>query len=295
MPHAIAYLDDDQTALAAIRAARVLYTDLDGTLVARGGCVLADAEGRPSVNVATAIVAANEAGVEVVPVSGRGRLQLVELTRLLGWDSFIAEAGAVIVRGTHGDSETVYNIGGWSQDALEPGRTPYEIIDEAGAVEVLMQAFPGRIEHHAPWHDNREITHVLRGCVDADEAQSLLDGIEPPIDFVDNGLIRRRGSLTCEGDAHAYHLVPRGVTKSGAIETDLEARGMSATQAVAIGDSVTDLDMASAVGTLVLVDNALDSPGVVKALETGGYHNVVRTRGRRGDGWAELIEAWLAR
>ena len=120
----------------------------------------------------------------------------------------------------------------------------------------------------------------------------MLDDITPPIDIVDNGIIRNRGALDCDGEPHAYHLVPRGVTKSGAIAADLEARGLGPEDAVAIGDSASDLEMASAVGTLVLVANALDSPGVLGALETSAFDNVVRTRGRRGDGWVELIDAW---
>lgn len=294
MAHEVPYLDESTARPGALSRARILYTDLDGTLVARGGSVLADAEGEPSARVAEAIVAAKRSGITIVPVSGRGRIQLIELTRLLGWQSFIAEAGGVTVRETDGGAETILNIGQWSPDALEPGRTPYEIIEDTGALDRLQEAFPGRIEYHTPWHDNREITHVLRGCVLREAAQGVLDDITPPIDIVDNGIIRNRGALECDGEPHAYHLVPRGITKSGAIAADLEARGLGPADAVAIGDSASDLEMASAVGTLVLVANAFDSSGVLSALETSAFDNVVRTRGRRGDGWVELLDVWTS-
>jgi hydroxymethylpyrimidine pyrophosphatase-like HAD family hydrolase len=289
----IPYLDESLVAREALGRASVLYTDLDGTLLARGGCVLADADGEPSTRVAEAIVAARRAGVTIVPVSGRGRIQLIELTRLLGWRDFIAEAGGVTVRETASGTETIFNIGEWDESVLEPGRSPYEIIEATGALERLAQSFPGRIEYHTPWHDNREITHVLRGCVDAAEAQLVLDALTPPIDFVDNGIIRSRGDLDCEGHPHAYHLVPRGVTKSGAIAADLDARGLGPADAVAIGDSASDLEASTAVSTLVLVDNAFDSAGVLAGIEVTDPCNVVRTRGRRGDGWAEFMAVWV--
>ena len=294
MAHEVPYLDESQGLRDALRSARLLYTDLDGTLIARGGCVLADADGEPSTRVAEAIVSAKKAGIRIVPVSGRGRLQLLELTRLLGWQDFIAEAGGVIVHGNGEGAQTIFNIGEWDEATLEPGQTPYEIIEDSGALEILAEVFPGRIEYHAPWHENREITHVLRGCVDRSRAQAVLDDVSPSIDFVDNGIVRNRGKLRCVGEPHAYHLVPRGVSKAGAILADLARRGLGPQDAVAIGDSASDLGMAEAVGTLVLVGNAFDSTGVTTALETGSFANVVRTAGQRGDGWAELINAWIA-
>ncbi len=50
-----------------------------------GGSVVADAAGAPSAATVEAIVALNRAGLTVVPVSGRTRLQLTEVVRLLGW------------------------------------------------------------------------------------------------------------------------------------------------------------------------------------------------------------------
>jgi hydroxymethylpyrimidine pyrophosphatase-like HAD family hydrolase len=293
MSRGFRYLDECPDIATTLADARVLYSDIDGTMVAKGGCILADADGVPSARVAQAIVTLNSAGVVVVPVSGRNRNQLLEFSRALGWDSYIGEAGGLIVRDGLDNGDTVFNIGEWSAESLDPGRTPYQIIEDSGAMDLLAEAFPGRIEYHDPWHENRDLTHVLRGCVDATEAQRVIDHLTPAVDIVDNGIIRRRGNLRCEGEPHAYHLVPRGVTKGGAIRADLEARGLAPDQAVAIGDSATDLEMGSAVGTMLLVGNALDSPGVVRALDSGEYTDVIVTRGHRGDGWAEFVEAWL--
>jgi predicted mannosyl-3-phosphoglycerate phosphatase (HAD superfamily) len=287
---------NDPASLEALGRVEVLYTDLDGTLLARGGCLLADSEGDSSTVVAEAIVALNRAGLTVVPISGRGRIQLTEVTRLLGWTDFIAEAGAVIVRGvgTREGATVTYNHGEWSDSLLAGGATPFQLIEESGAFERLLAEFPGLVEYHTPWHDNREATHLLRGCLDLARAQEVLEPLALPVGILDNGVVRNAGALAC-GDQlpHAYHLVPRGVSKAQAIELDLAARGLTREQAAAIGDSVTDVEMADAVAVMALVQNAFDSAGVRAELDRMPRDNVYCTCCQRGDGWAEFARAWL--
>lgn len=294
MPETTPLITDDPRAAAALANVRVLYTDLDGTLVAKGGSVLADANARPSLVAAEAIVALARAGVTVVPVSGRGRLQLRELTQLLGWDGYIAEAGGIIVHGTGLDFEARLDTGMWPDDTLIGGETPFQAINRIGAAEALIEALPGRIEQYAPWQLDREVSLLLRGCLDAAEGQSVLDTLPLPLDFVDNGMLRSYGTLTCRDmPPHAYHVVPRGVSKSRAIELDLAWRGLARDQAAAIGDSATDLQMADTVGVLALVANAFGSNGVTAGLAATPRENVWRTTAERGEGWAEFANAWL--
>lgn len=289
-------LSENPAALTALARVEVLYTDLDGTMLARGGCVLADSDGRPSTRVAEAIVALANAGLRVVPVSGRTRLQLTELARLLGWPDFIAEAGCVHVHDVGRPSMHVaYDTGEWDPSWLGEDRTPYELIERSGAAELLAREFPGRIEPHTPWERNREGSHLLRGCLDLSAARGVLDGLDLPVGILDNGIVHPAvHGLTC-GDTpiHAYHLVPRGVTKAQSISTDLAWRELETGNAAAVGDSVTDLEMSRAVGLMVLVGNAFESPSVAAALENGTHANVVRACCSRGDGWAELADAWL--
>lgn len=295
--HRPALIGADPAAQAALAQVEVVYTDLDGTLLAKGGCVLADSEGGPSTAVAQAIVSLNAAGLAVVPISGRGRLQLIELTRLLGWRDFIAEAGAIIIRGigSPGGATTTYNNGSWPAELVGSGISPYEIIERTGAYELLREAFPNLVEYHTPWHENRESTHLLRGCLDVREAQRLLEALTPAIGILDNGVVRNPGALQCDGELpHAYHLVPRGVSKAQAIELDLAARGLVREQAAAIGDSATDIEMADAVAVMALVDNAFESNGVNSELAHTERPNVYRTCCRRGEGWAEFAHTWLA-
>jgi hydroxymethylpyrimidine pyrophosphatase-like HAD family hydrolase len=286
-------LSDAPGAAAKLARARIMYTDLDGTLLGRGGSLLNDHEGEPTLVMAEAVLEINRAGLPVVIVSGRNDLQLVEITRMLGWTSFIGEVGAVFVR-KRGD-EITFNLGEWPEGALPEGMTPYQVIAGSGAAERLMARFPGLIEYHDPFHKNRLATHVLRGNVDVPAAQAVVDedGDHPPIDIVDNGIIHPwRHTLVGVEQIHIYHLLPRGVSKAQAVAEDLSFRGIDRGEAIAVGDSIADLGMAEAVGLMALVANGLDSSGTREA--AAALDDVVVTRLRQGHGWAEVAHAWLA-
>ena len=285
------YLDEAPDVLEALARVEVLYTDLDGTLLGRGASVLRDDTGEHTLDTARAIVDINTAGLPVVMVSGRNFIQLAEDSRLLGWTDFIGEVGAL--RSTGRERRVEYMLGDWTADQVPEEITPYEAILEAGALDLLETAFPNRIERHVPWDSDRVVTFILRGEVEIEEAQAVLDQIDLPVQIVDNGVIHpmNHGLVGVE-TIHAYHLVPKGTSKVRAIRYDLESRGLRPEQAAAIGDSRADLDMAEAVGVMVIVANGLDVPALRDRLaETP---NAVATRKRQGHGWAEFADAWLA-
>jgi hypothetical protein len=219
-------LIDDPRCRETLASTRIMYTDLDGTLLGRGGSVLTDHAGAPTLVMAEAVVHLNRAGLAVVICSGRNAMQLVEISRILGWSGFIAEMGAVFVRDRAG--EISYNLGDWPDGSVPEGRTPYDVIDESGAPDRVCAAFPGLIEYHAPFHLNRLATHVMRGNVDLDAAQAIIDAGHPtlPIDIVDNGIIHPwRHTLVGVETVHIYHIMPRGVNKAQAVAADLAHRG----------------------------------------------------------------------
>jgi phosphoglycolate phosphatase len=285
----IPLLADSPEARDALEHVEVMYTDLDGTLLGFGGSLLVDGLARPSTVVADAVVRLNEANLPVVIATGRNRVQCTEITRLLGWRAFIAELGGVIVpdRG----AEPIFNTGDWPDDVLDPGETPYQRIERAGALEVLMRAFPGQLEPHAPYHMNREATVLLRGAIDLAEARRLLDDLDIPIDIVDNGIVKPLSTgLVGVTEIRAYHLMPPGVTKSGAIVRDLALRGLVREQAASIGDAATDVKMADECALGVVVANALADERVLDAAQKRS--NVYSTTGERGDGWTEFAQLW---
>lgn len=277
----------------ALERVRILYTDLDGTLLGPGGTLLVDGQGKPSINAAAAIVDVNKAGLPVVIISGRSRVQLTEVARVCGWNDFIAEAGAVLTHWDGKNREVTFDTPQWPAGVPARGRSVFDEIEASGAYEALRAAFPGRVEYHDPWHLHRDATLVLRGCLPLDEAQAVLDSLPLPLDLLDNGLVRRKNhGLSCDGPIHAYHVVPRGASKRRAIELDLAARGLLPRHAAMIGDSVTDLECSPTVGLTVLVENALECDGFAERMAQ--CDNAVLVRGKRGDGWASFARAWLS-
>jgi hydroxymethylpyrimidine pyrophosphatase-like HAD family hydrolase len=284
-------LSESPTALDALSRVEVLYTDLDGTLLGHGGSLLVDGDGDCSAATAEVIARLNSAGLKCVIATGRNRIQCTEIARLLGWRGFIAELGCVIVPDRGADP--IYLTGDWPDDALGGGETPWEAIERLGAPAALFEAFPGRLEPHAPYHLNREATHMLRGSLDLDAAAALLGGLELPIEIVDNGIIHplTTGLAPDITEIHAYHLIPAGVTKAGAVALDLARRGLARERSAAIGDSAADVEMADATSVGVVVANALADSQVRDAAET--RDNVYATEAKRGSGWVEAAEAWL--
>lgn len=268
---------DDSSLGAHLRtqpAVKVVYTDFDGTLLGRGGSVLSDAAGRPSISAAAALVAAAKRGVAVVAVSGRRAESLEADVRLLGLDGAIAEVGTVIIRGGAHHFE-------WGECPQDLAPTPRGALQAAGALDTLLAHFSNDLRPYEPWDAGREGGYLLHGRIDTATAETVL--AEAGIGWakvVDNG---RAGGWPGRDDVHAYHLVPRGAGKAAALADDLRDRGLKADQAMAIGDSTEDLTMASEVGTYVVVANGHGSEG----------DNRFRVRGRNGDGVAEAITAAL--
>lgn len=290
MPDAIRFIDELPDLSERLARVKVLYTDLDGTLLGRGACLLADGAGAPNLDAATAIAAVNAAGLRAVITSGRSAKQLGEVTRIVGWRDFIAELGCV--RSYDRGARKIYATGDWPTGSVRDGETPYEAILRVGALDALVRRFPGLIEQHDPWHLDREVTHVLRGNVPVAEARPLLEALALPVTLVDNGIIHPpRHTLRDVDEVHAYHLVPTGASKSRAIAEDLAERGLRPDEAMAIGDSAADVSMADAVGLMVAVANGLDDPVLVA--QARGRTNVAATRGGFGTGWSELADTWL--
>jgi phosphoglycolate phosphatase len=260
--------------LGRLPPARVLYTDFDGTLLGPNGSLLTGPDGRPSVRAAAALVRAAEAGLVVVPVSGRRRAQLTHEARLMGLADCVAEAGAVIVRGGAVHYE-------WGECPRDLGPNPHQALEAAGAVDVLLESFQGDLRHYEPWHHDREGSHLFHGLVDVDRASALLANAGCPwAQLVDNGAT---GGWPGR-QVRAYHLLPRGVGKAVAVSDDLTQRGLSPDQAAACGDSLEDLTMSRSVRTYFIVANG---HGDIS-------EGIFRLPGTMGDGFAEAVDALVA-
>ena len=265
-------------------APALLLSDVDGTLVGRDGSLLADLDGKPTLVAAEALVAAQVAGLEVVLVSGRTAAQLRETGRLLGTRDAIAELGTVLVRGR--EAELV-----WGDAPRGLGACPAEALERSGALAVLLEAFAGRLEPHTPWHLGRRGTFLLRGQADVAEADALLAGRGLGwARLLDNGRLRGAYPHLGPGPAHAYHLLPGGVSKAGTAAAYLAGRGLDRAQVAAIGDSPADLELAGVAGAMFLVANGAWAAGLGDPATT-----VIVTPSPAGQGWAEAVNALLER
>lgn len=268
---------------------RVVYVDLDGTLLGPGGSLFAAGDGPGATAAAArALAALAEAGVEVVPVSGRTREQMREIARLLGARTFVAELGGLVVR-REGGSEIVERNWG----AYRGTRTPYEAMQGSGVGGLLLEAYRGRLEPHAPWaFVPRETSMLLRGQVDTADVDRLLEraGFDW-LELLDNGIIPARAGRfpDLRVDAvRAYHLVPRGVSKRAGVALDRERRGLPPDACIAVGDSRADAGIAPEVAAVFIVANG------ARAVAGERPSGVYLTSRPHGEGFAEIALA-LAR
>jgi phosphoglycolate phosphatase len=265
---------------------RCLYVDLDGTLLGRGASLLHDGEGAVSIEGVRAVQACLRAGVEVILMSGRRRVQVFEDARLLGQRSFIFEAGSCVVL----DGEEH-----WLTGELLPGElTIAEQIERSGAPALLLEQYAGRLEYHEPWHVERDVSHLFRGLVDTTEVDRLLvERGHQDLRLLDNGVVSRRSeALAALPHVRGYHLLPAGASKSGAVAFHQRARGYSREETFAVGDSREDLACAAQVDVFWLVANAVDrDPSIREAIAP--HDNVRVAQAGHGAGVYEAVLSTL--
>ena len=272
-------------------ATRIVYTDLDGTMVGPHGSFWTTAGGGLTSTPADALLELHRAGVPLVLVSGRTATQLMETARVFTADGAIAELGSLVTWDGGLASELLTG----ELPEVHAGREPVHVLEELGVVEDLMAAHPGRLEWHGPWHATHSADAMLRGNVDTDAVDTwLAERGWGWLTMNDNGEVPVTPDMTLDAAGlppHVYHLMPRGISKGEAIRWDLARRGLTAADAVAVGDSVSDLEMAAAVGRLFITANGAAVPGMAERIAV--LDNVSVTDAPMGEGWAQAVRASL--
>lgn len=263
---------------------RAVYTDLDGTMLGRGGAFVRDAEGVTTAETTAVLLDALARDVDIVPATGRSLRGLIGDARILGLRTVIAEMGAIIAYDL--GREVVTNLGSYP-GGEEP---PAAHMERTGAVAALFDAFPGRLEHHTPWSAWRDYTQLLRGLVDTSEADRVLAGSGFEwLSMHDNGRLHGAYLGLDAGAAHAYHLMPRGVDKGSAVALDRARRSFTREETIAVGDAIADLAMAPEVGALVLVRDAVESDEAL-ALAASEIPNVYVSSRPGNLGWCDALQ-----
>ncbi|CAB4882480.1 MAG: HAD hydrolase family protein [Actinobacteria bacterium] len=266
---------------------RCVYLDLDGTLLGSNASLFHDGEGNISTWAVKAIEACHRADLEVVLISGRSEAQVREDTRLVGGKAYAFESGACLVT----DGERDWLTGDWQAGDL----TIHEQIENSGAGRLLLEHYAGRLEHHEPWHTGREVSHLYRGVVDAEEANALLaENGHGSLRLCDNGSVHH-GSALIEAieRPRAYHLVPKGATKRGAVARHRQIRGYASEDCISVGDGREDMEIAPEVGAMWLVANALTADPALESI-AAQIPNVRIADGSNGAGVYEAIVTTLA-
>jgi hypothetical protein len=264
---------------------KVLYTDLDGTMVGPYGNFFAAEDRTPTLAPARALLELHRAGVALVLVSGRTRAQLQEAGLIFGADGFIAELGALV----GWDRGRSVEVRPGAMPAAYAGRLPIEVMASLGLPDALFARWPG-LEWHAPWHHGHEADAMLRGIVDVPVADAWL--AEQGWGWLK---LRDNGVLPGPAGRHIYHLMPDGLSKGAAVGWDLVRRGLSPADAVAVGDSASDLGMAPYVGTMWVTANGAANPHMppLLAAARASGQDVRVTTEPVGVGWAEAVLAAL--
>lgn len=266
---------------------RCIYVDLDGTLLGHAGSLFHDGDGHVSMMGVRAVEMALRADVEMCIYSGRREAQVLDDARLIGQSSYIFEVGCAVAV----DGETEYLTGEFQPRA---DATIYQQMIELGAPDLILERFGDRIEYHAPWHLNREVSHLFRGNVDVSEVNAALAAAEMPgLRLVDNGRIGRALPHLGLDKVHAYHLIPSESSKARGVARHMQARGYAPHEVIAAGDSAEDVEVAAVVGRFFLMRNAIErNPDLIPLIAR--FENVTITEERNGAGVYEALVHSLA-
>jgi hydroxymethylpyrimidine pyrophosphatase-like HAD family hydrolase len=268
---------------AGLGEIRVVYTDLDGTMLGPNGSFFHNIRRENTLRPVRVLLEAQGRGVDIVPVSGRSSKQLRENVRILGLRNYIAELGVELVYDQ--GEKIVVNTGVFEGDVGDL----YRSIIDSGVVDYLLSTYPKAIEYHTPWSSFRDCTPLFRGLVDLGEVNTHLDAHYPGLVLVDNGVLPVASKTLDVPEVRAYHLMPKGVSKEKAAAEDMRLRGFAREQAIAVGDSEADLAFAGVVGAFFLVRNGLYfNPQLLEVIPD--YPNVIVTEGFLNEGWAEAME-----
>jgi len=261
---------------------KVIYTDMDGTLTDPEGCIFTAPSGKLTLIPIEAVFHVLQKKIDVVIVSGRTHSQLRENARILGFKNFIAESGCEIVYDL--GKKVIYNIG---DIKIEKGKSPRQIIEESGAVELLFSRFPGKIRYYYPWADEVRNNVILVGNIPVKDANLLLKE-----HGFSNLRLNDNGKVPPEKDfpaPHCYHLIPSATSKRSAVARDKKIRRLKREQLVGIGESVEDVEIADEVGVYFVVKNGLENnPGLSEIIKK--KENVFVLDKAMGLGWAQAIQ-----
>lgn len=251
-----------------LKKVKVVYSDVDGTLV-HNGCLFCNKDGFTFRN-AQAIFNLLSAGVDVVMTSGREKEKLKDTARILGFNNYIANLGIEIVYDQGRKVITNFGVD------LPDHKSLKEWIADSGVVEKIFQRYPNQVEYYKPWSDILRTHHLLIGELDYPEVDQFIQNKFPELRIIDNGEVPPTALFI---HPHTYHIVPRMVGKKSAVAIDKQERSLKTENLIGIGDSMEDVTIADEVAIFFQLD---------KTVQTD-RENVVYVRNEDGEGFSRII------
>lgn len=264
--------------------------DLDSTFLGKGGSLFSDSEGNIDTTAVEFIKSAKLSNSKLVFLSSRNRLQLTEITRLIGDCDFIGELGFCI--GLNSGREIVETA------SLTPEENPFDLYNQ-GKLNFILADFSEVLELHEPWYLNSRISLMLRGCLMHNDnflVQEINEKlVESSLSFlrtVENGTTKRF-SGTCKKNAQRiYHIINKKISKLNGLlqylndylKDDTEDRMI-----IAAGDSALDLEIIDLVDIFYFVGDKesfntaklilhIQEPEIAAALENSEHKIKVQSR-----------------
>jgi HAD superfamily hydrolase (TIGR01484 family) len=263
---------------------KVIYSDLDGTLLNDQGCIIKDWEDKYFFDVVKIFEKIKNRNWDTVLVSGRDKQQLRYISMLVGIKNYISELGC----------ELIYDLGERAYVTFDKGNNNYEITkcgkDLVNVIRILKEAFPNKIDSNLNWSISRSFNALFLGEVDLEKANKILEDTGyGGLLLVDNGFSKlARLKLDVE-HMRIYNLMPRGVDKSLAIKLDKKLRNFNNENCIALGDSIEDLKIAPVVKYFFLMKDAIEKDvDILNSL--CNFDNVFVTEQRMNRGWAEVMK-----
>ncbi|MHB1347254.1 MAG: HAD family hydrolase [Candidatus Humimicrobiaceae bacterium] len=262
---------------------KVVYTDMDGTILNNKGCLIMDGEDNYFMGALEQLKKLSSKNIDVVLVSGRNKMQLKYNAQMMNLKNYITEIG----------SELVYDLGREVHLTYDKSKLKYDFAslgpDLDKLADMLKKAFPMQIEYKAEWNRYRSTNILLLGEVDLEKANRLLEenGYGEHV-LINNGLTSLYPTTLNLKKMYFYNLVPKGVDKSSGVRLDKKIRHFSSENCIALGDSLEDLKIAKEVSYFFLMNNNFhEEEDILKALPE--YENVFISEKSMNKGWAEVI------
>ena len=267
---------------------KTIYIDLDGTLLGKNASLLHNAKGERSDVGVDALAKAEKAGFDLVIATGRDHLRAHEFARVIGLKNYIAELGCFI---RHDDTEVIDY--GPTVDKLIANKelTTEQFLEKLNAAaNFVVNKFSGSIEIHKLYNRDRNASLMLKGNVDVNEVNLLLnENGWPYLEMNSNGHGRPSDTIPDVAQALIYHIVPLGISKASGVAKDQELRHLDKENCFMIGDGMADLLCSELVNSVYVPSN-----GVECDVEVGIYaeehDNVLIMKESHNEGFAHAID-----